>query len=53
MIERFHREPSTPASPDAFPPPGHIEIDGDHEALLTAPHRLAWALLASLRPTDK
>jgi pimeloyl-ACP methyl ester carboxylesterase len=28
--------------------PRVIEIDGDHETLLTAPERLAWALLAAI-----
>lgn len=28
--------------------PRLIEIDGDHETLLTAPHRLAWALLRAI-----
>jgi pimeloyl-ACP methyl ester carboxylesterase len=30
--------------------PRLIEIDADHEALLTAPRRLAWALLEAVRP---
>jgi pimeloyl-ACP methyl ester carboxylesterase len=41
-----------PGQSGRLPCAGLIEIDGDHEALLTAPHRLAWALLASLRPPD-
>ena len=30
-----------------------IEIDGDHETLLTAPQRFAWALLESVRPDQR
>ena len=33
--------------------PALIEIDGDHDALLTAPHRLAWALLECLHPDEQ
>ena len=29
--------------------PQLIEIDTDHEALFTAPHQLAWALLEAVR----
>ena len=30
--------------------PQLLEIDADHEALFTAPRRLAWALLEAVRP---
>ena len=42
---RFH-----PGQSSRLDAPQLIEIDADHEALLTAPRRLAWALLEAVRP---
>jgi len=45
---RFH-----PGQSSRLDAPQLIEIDADHEALLTAPRRLAWALLEAVRPDTR